>query len=544
MAASRFKFSSFKLHTKTTILVSFVSIAVFAVIAYFSYISMGDLNEKDEEERAQLLATRVADTVEHYIKTEEIQQGNSNRAKLPPVEPVVTDWHHVRDTLEATILKTHNELVETRIFYKAADDTWDERITVPADLPPATAEEKHFVLKQPDDSAIASIHEQGRMRLVTAESSIDVLGTTGLVQVGAVRVILSYDESKTSVATLRNFIFPLMVLAIIAITLTTYFLFRHLVYEPLDKLHLTMAKAEAGDLSVESPLASQDEIGLLTRKFNQMLARIREMNEQLNEEQRRLEERVRDATAEIAERNEQLEEANLHLFGMQRELTRLERFAVAGQLTAQFAHEVGTPLNLISGHVQLLRARASDERVMQRLDIISNQIERITNIVRSMLDSTRRPKPKLETLDVNLLLEQILDATQPTLLSQQVETVMELAPEKLPIQADAEQLHQVFINLINNSLDAMPEGGRLRVSTRRDGATVHIIVEDSGEGIAGEDLEAIFEPMFTTKLESGGTGLGLTIVRQIIQEHHGEISVTSELHKGTRFIIRLPLAAI
>lgn len=542
MASWRFKFSTFTLHTKTTILVSFVSIAVFAVIAYFSYISMTDLNEKDEEERAQLLATRVADTVEHYIKTVEIQKGNRTKSELP--ETIVADWRPVRDTLEATVLKTHSELIATRIFYKSSSGNWEERITIPADLPQSTDEEKHFALRQPDDSIISAISEQGRVRHITAESSIDVLGATGLVQVGAVRLVLAYDEGKTSVATLRGFIFPLMVMAIIAITLTTYFLFRQLVYEPLDKLLLTMAKAEAGDLSVESPLASQDEIGLLTRKFNQMLARIREMNQQLNEEQRRLEERVREATTEIAERNEQLEEANLHLFGMQRELTRLERFAVAGQLTAQFAHEVGTPLNLISGHVQLLRARASDERVIKRLDIISSQIERITSIVRSMLDSTRRPKPRLEILDINLLLEQILDATQPTLISQNVEPITKLSAAALSVNADAEQLHQVFINLINNSLDAMPDGGRLLVSTAKEGDKVLIIVEDSGKGIAAEDVEAVFEPMFTTKLESGGTGLGLTIVRQIIQEHNGDIRVESQLSKGTRFLIRLPLATV
>jgi signal transduction histidine kinase len=542
MASLRFKFSTFTLHTKTTILVSVVSIAVFAVIAYFSYISMTDLNEKDEEERAQLLATRVADTVELYIKTVEIQKGNRTKSEQP--ETIIADWRPVRDTLEATVLKTHSELIATRIFYKSSIGNWEERITIPADLPPATDDEKHFALRQPDDSVISAISEPGRTRHITAESSIDVLGATGLVQVGAVRLVLAFDESKTAVATLRGFIFPLMVLAIIAITLTTYFLFRQLVYEPLDKLLLTMAKAEAGDLSVESPLASQDEIGLLTRKFNQMLGRIRGMNEQLNEEQRRLEERVREATTEIAERNEQLEEANLHLFGMQRELTRLERFAVAGQLTAQFAHEVGTPLNLISGHVQLLRARASDERVIKRLDIISSQIERITSIVRSMLDSTRRPKPRLEILNINLLLEQILDATQPTLISQNVETITKLSTTELSVNADAEQLHQVFINLINNSLDAMPGGGRLLVTTAKEGDRVLIIVEDSGKGIAAEDLEAIFEPMFTTKLESGGTGLGLTIVRQIIQEHNGDIRVESEPYKGTRFLIRLPLIAL
>src|SRR5262249_55454535 len=189
-----------------------------------------------------------------------------------------------------------------------------------------------------------------------------------------------FNEKQSSAAALRRLIWPLMLLAIVAITLTTYFLFRLIVYKPIDSLLLAMSKAEAGNLSVEVPPQSPDEIGLLTARFNRMLGRIRQMTDQLNLEQRALEGRVKEATAEIAERKEQLEEANLQLFEMQRQLTQLERMAAAGQLAAQFAHEVGTPLNLISGHVQLLRDRTTDERVIKRLDVIAGQIERINHI--------------------------------------------------------------------------------------------------------------------------------------------------------------------
>ena len=116
-----------------------------------------------------------------------------------------------------------------------------------------------------------------------------------------------------------------VLLAIIAITLMTYFLFRHIVYKPIDSLLLAMSTAEAGNLSVEVPPQAPDEIGLLTSRFNRMLGRIRQMTEQLNLEQRVLEVRVKEATAEIAERKEQLEDANLQLFEMQRQLTQLER---------------------------------------------------------------------------------------------------------------------------------------------------------------------------------------------------------------------------
>src|SRR6266478_5753109 len=113
----------------------------------------------------------------------------------------------------------------------------------------------------------------------------------------------------------------------------------------------------------------------ISSRFNRMLGRIRQMTEQLNIEQRRLEDRVHEATAEIADRTGQLEEANLRLFEMQRQLTQLERLAAAGQLAAQFAHEVGTPLNLISGHVQLLRLRSGDVCLIRGLSIACGDID-------------------------------------------------------------------------------------------------------------------------------------------------------------------------
>jgi len=222
-------------------------------------------------------------------------------------------------------------------------------------------------------------------------------------------------------------------------------------------------------------------------------------------------------------------------------LTQLERLAAAGQLAAQFAHEVGTPLNLISGHVQLLRARARDDRMIQRLDIIAGQIDRITNIVRSMLDSTKRPVPRLEPVDINSLLAHILDATQPTLMARNVELQTGIAEDLPLIEADADQLQQVFINLINNSLDAMPLGGKLMVTTGLEADSVLIVLSDNGEGIAEDQIDLIFDPMFSTK-RGRGTGLGLTIVKQIISEHNGEVEVESEPGRQTTFRIKLPIA--
>ncbi|MEN3336060.1 MAG: two-component system, NtrC family, sensor kinase [Blastocatellia bacterium] len=503
-----------KLHTRTTILTSAVLIAVFAIMAYFSDLAITRLSDQQERQDAQLLATRVADTVELHIKRlkrrEERRKGKQ-RTVEESESTTIPDWDEVREAIEDTIIKDKPQLAEVRVFARSNANDWVEKITLPVEADPLPAKQIMDVV-QHSDKANVIVRQSGTNRLITARAAINVPESGGPTQLGAVSVLLDFDEKESSAAALRRLIWPLMLLAIIAITLMTYFLFRHIVYKPIDSLLLAMSKAEAGNLAAEAPTQAPDEIGLLTSRFNRMLSRIRQMTEQLNLEQRVLEVRVKEATAEIAERKEQLEDANLELFEMQRQLTQLERLAAAGQLAAQFAHEVGTPLNLISGHVQLLRARTTDERAIKRLDVIAGQIERITNIVRSMLASTRRPQPQFELVDLNALLTRILDATQPTLVARNVELITEMS-EGLPIvAADADQLQQVFINLINNSLDAMPGGGQLQVRTMRDGLSALIELADSGEGIKDEQLDLIFEPMFTTK-QGLGTVLGLKVVK-------------------------------
>lgn len=539
-----FKLPNLKLHTRTTLVTSGVLVIVFAVIAILSDLAITKVSDQQERDQAQLLATRVADTVERHIKRQKgrIERRKSKQVQEEPQETTIPNWSDVREEIEDTIARAYPQLSEVRVFQKVASGQWEEPIRMPEDAGPLPPDEVKAASQQITTSKVVSVRQQGTNKLITATAGVNVLDAGGPTHFGTVDVLLTFDENHSSAAELRRLMWPLMLLAIVSITLMTYFLFRHMVYKPIDSLLLAMSKAEEGDLAAEVESAATDEIGLLTSRFNRMLGRIRQMTQQLNLEQRRLEDRVHEATAEIADRKEQLEEANLGLFEMQRQLTQLERLAAAGQLAAQFAHEVGTPLNLISGHVQLLRARARDERVMQRLDIIAGQIDRITNIVRSMLDSTRRPVPRLESVDINSLLAQILDATQPTLVARNVELQTGIAEDLPSIEADPDQLQQVFINLINNSLDAMPLGGKLTVSTTLDTDSVLIVLADSGEGIAEDQIDLIFDPMFSTK-RGRGTGLGLTIVKQIISEHNGEVEVESDPGRQTTFRIRLPLGA-
>jgi len=218
--------------------------------------------------------------------------------------------------------------------------------------------------------------------------------------------------------------------------------------------------------------------------------------------------------------------------------------AAAGQTAAQFAHEVGTPLNLISGHVQLLRAQLDDERAANRLNTISAQIERIERIVRSMLDRTRPEVVALAPLDLNALLERIFDTVAPALDARRVHLQTELTESLPAVAADADRLQQVFINLINNALDAMPDGGSLRVRTLVTAEQVVVEFGDTGVGMSDEVRAHIFDPLYTTKARGRGTGLGLFVVRQVVHEHDGEIEVESEHGHGAMFRLRFPVARV
>ena len=271
-----------------------------------------------------------------------------------------------------------------------------------------------------------------------------------------------------------------------------------------------------------------------------------QLTTKLETEKSILRERVRDATIELQKRNQQLQETNLELWHTNRRMNELGRLAAAGQTAAHFAHEVGTPLNLISGHVQLLRSDLDrDPRDAEsRIKTISAQIERIERIVRRMLDKTRF-ETELSPVDLNAVLRKLCDAMSPAFDKRNIRLVETFA-DKLPLMAgSSDRLQQLFLNLMNNSLDAMSEGGEIQVRTAvegKPGKAQRIVVDftDTGSGMTPEVMSHIFDPLYTTKDRGRGTGLGLVIVNQVVAELGGTVTVESELGKGTRFRLTFP----
>jgi signal transduction histidine kinase len=316
------------------------------------------------------------------------------------------------------------------------------------------------------------------------------------------------------------------------------------VNDPLRNLTQAMERL-AQDPSARAP-DRRDELGLIADRFNAMaqdLQRVGSEREALLVEVRglntTLQERIDAALAEVAalvERNALLRE----------ELGQQERLAVAGQLTAAFAHEVGTPLNLVNGHLQLLLSQPGlNERTHEKLEVIAGQINRVGDIVRRLLDMTRQPQLNREEVPLPALMEDLQRLWTPTLTAHRALFKLE-APPGLKLHVDRKQMEQLFINLVNNAVDAMPDGGTIRLGVTQDpeagpeGARWSFVLEDTGTGISAENLPKVFKPMFTTKPEGKGTGLGLPICREIVRNHGGEIRMESETGKGTRVHFTLP----
>ena len=210
------------------------------------------------------------------------------------------------------------------------------------------------------------------------------------------------------------------------------------------------------------------------------------------------------------------------------------------------AHEVGTPLTSVSGHLQLLAEEVQGPRVKERLNVIEMHIERAIATIQGFLDSARFPAPNRHPIQVNTLIQEVWALASPGIGRQRgIQVVTELSPELPEVFADGNQLRQVLLNLVCNALDAMPEGGQVSLRTRpviaaEGTVSVQVQVADTGLGISPEDLRRIFDPFFTTKGPGQGTGLGLVICQRIVKAHKGSIEVRSEKGQGTTFLVTLP----
>jgi two-component system NtrC family sensor kinase len=273
--------------------------------------------------------------------------------------------------------------------------------------------------------------------------------------------------------------------------------------DPINRMLATIRQVKRGRLDVRVEINSDDELGELGAAFNRM--------------------------TEIIQRNRTMEAT----------LAQQGKMASLGVLSSGVAHEINNPLGVILGYAAYLEGKMNeDDPGYKYIHEIKRESKRCKKIVQDLLNYARTPKPTLTETDLNALLEQIVDFAANHTDMHDVKVKLELHKGLPPVTLDGDQMRQVAINLILNAGAAMGRGGLLTVSTAIENEQAVIRFRDNGSGINQENLEKIFEPFFTTKEK--GTGLGLAITKQIIEQHHGQITVESEPGAGTTVTVRLP----
>jgi len=251
---------------------------------------------------------------------------------------------------------------------------------------------------------------------------------------------------------------------------------------------------------------------------------------------------IRRLVGDLSLRDAQLASSRTQLFAVRESLAHAERVAALGQMAATVAHQAGTPLNLVSGYVQmLLEDTRTDERTRTRLRTVDAQIAQVTRVLRTMLDRAQH-QPQSELIRIADVIEQVREVSAPRLSRTNIRLVVDVDASVPPVKAHAAQLEMALLNLVTNALDAMPTGGVLRISATPVADGVRIEVADTGPGIPGAIAEHLFDPWVTTKPVGQGTGLGLAIVRDVVHAHNGRVSARSEGH-GAIFVIDLPAHA-
>ena len=225
---------------------------------------------------------------------------------------------------------------------------------------------------------------------------------------------------------------------------------------------------------------------------------------------------------------------------MQEKVVRSEKLVALGKLAGAVAHELRNPLGVIRNSVYFLRLKlasaAQDEKIKKHFDILNEEVVNSDRIITNILTFGRIKIPELALVDIPKIIQANLDKLK---VPANIEVTREFEPGLPQIQADAVQMQQVFFNITVNAIQAMPGGGRFTISAKIMGEFIELGFTDTGEGISKENLKKIFEPLFSTRTQ--GTGLGLTVCQDIVEAHKGNISVESELGKGTKFTIKLSI---
>jgi len=312
------------------------------------------------------------------------------------------------------------------------------------------------------------------------------------------------SEAYSSIARMKANAGLWIILSIVGSVFIAFYLAKSL-SRPILELIVGAEKLGEGDFSHEVKVNTRDEISTLANTFNFMIKKLKEFQEQL---------------------------------------VLREKLAAVGQMASVVGHEIRNPLGVINNAIYYIRTklemsseRQLDPKIQKHIGIIEKEIAASNKIVSDLLGFSRTRPPMAQPLDLNKIIEDSLSAVS---LPETVKVEIDLSLELPPTLVNPDEIRQVFINLINNAWQAMPEGGTLKIRTYTEEEMAQVEITDTGCGISPENMKKLFTPFFSTKTK--GTGLGLAAVQRILERHKGKIKVRSRVEQGTTFIISLPLA--
>jgi signal transduction histidine kinase len=307
--------------------------------------------------------------------------------------------------------------------------------------------------------------------------------------------------------------------------------YRWIIGKPLRLIIKTIDEFQEEQYKNRIPIVHRDEWGQISRHFNIMADKIQEVMDRNLELNRHLEDRVREETLKVVQ--------------LQKQVADLKQLTALGQLTANLAHDLGTPLHSIGGLAKLLLEKGGwPQDVEHKLDLIVQQTQRLDNVIQNVRKATRLPEPHFEVLTTQQILNETLPLVETLMQKNKVGIKVDIDEKgEGPLYVDRYRIQTAFMNIIQNALDAMPQGGEITVSAQivlPDGF-VAITISDNGPGMPSDMIEKVCEPFFSTRQNEGLRGMGLAIVRDIVKTHGGKMEIKSSPGHGMSVILYLPL---
>ena len=394
---------------------------------------------------------------------------------------------------------------------------------------------RHRIFRSPDGTRVIGLINPIKNELSCSSASCHAHPASKKV-LGVLDVRMSLAQVDKSIAENKRNILLYAALMILLVLFPTAIFIYSMVYNPIQRLIEGTKEVARGNLDYTIQVSGRNEIAHLAFSFNRMTKNLKKARDELTEWSETLEKKVEEKTSE-------LKKAQGHLI-------QVEKMASLGKLAATVAHELNNPLAGVLTYVKLFekqvkKSSLTEEQknsMLENLSVIENEIKRSGDIVKNLLVFARGTEEHFEEHDVNSIVEKSLLLLNHKFKISNIQLEKNFCYEDTTIFCNENQIKQMLVALLVNASDAMPEGGRLTVTTRclPSEDAIEIQVADTGVGIPEDVLPHIFEPFFTTKKEGSGSGLGLSVVYGIVHRHQGTIHVESKPGKGTTFFIKLP----